>query len=384
VTDGPREILTTRCPVCAGDGIVVSDATHALDVERKLRALAKGTRVQAFEVAVHPRVLSLLVGAGGARLEALEAVSRRRFFLVPASGNGHVHLDHVDVVRQGKLETLRPDAPVSEGADVEVKLVEVGLHDPTAGVAKLEGDYEVVVSGASKLVGKKVKASIGRALAGVAYATIAGSAANRATPITFEAEAEKPTRASRSKKETEAAAPVAGVDTDAQVEPEAETEAELVAEPDAELDESEADVGAADQAPKKKRTRRGTRGGRGRKKPTTADAQAATDGESAENGRPAPRIHVPPTDLEAASTQAEDVVDTRAVDAVADAAEAAADEAPVDGQPKRKRSRRGSRGGRKRRKPAAAEGEAVVDDVAEEVEPAPAEAVSAALPDGAE
>ena len=65
VTDGPREILTNRCPVCSGDGIVVSDATHALEVERKLRAIAKGSRVQAFKVAVHPRVLALLAGSGG-------------------------------------------------------------------------------------------------------------------------------------------------------------------------------------------------------------------------------------------------------------------------------------------------------------------------------
>ncbi|OLB23997.1 MAG: hypothetical protein AUH17_05360 [Actinobacteria bacterium 13_2_20CM_68_14] len=38
VTDGPREILTRKCPVCEGDGIVVSDASMAIDVERKLRA----------------------------------------------------------------------------------------------------------------------------------------------------------------------------------------------------------------------------------------------------------------------------------------------------------------------------------------------------------
>ena len=203
VTDGPREILTSRCPVCAGDGIVVSEGTHALEIERKLRALAKGSRVQAFRVSVHPRVLSLLAGAGGVRLEALEAVARRRFFLVPASANGHVHLDHFEVVGQGKLETMRPTAPVDEGGTIELKLVEVGLHDPTAGVGKLDGDYEVVVAGASKLVGKKVKASVGRALDGAAYAALADDAATVVSPITFEAEAEKPTRASRSKKELE-------------------------------------------------------------------------------------------------------------------------------------------------------------------------------------
>ena len=86
VTDGPREILTARCHVCEGAGVVVSDATHALEIERKLRAIAKGSRVQAFKVAVHPRVLALLVGPGGRRLTALDAASRRRFFLVPAAG----------------------------------------------------------------------------------------------------------------------------------------------------------------------------------------------------------------------------------------------------------------------------------------------------------
>ena len=58
VTDGPREVMTRRCPTCAGDGIVVSDATVALEVERKLRTLAAGgagSRIQAYKVAVHPK-----------------------------------------------------------------------------------------------------------------------------------------------------------------------------------------------------------------------------------------------------------------------------------------------------------------------------------------
>src|SRR4249919_2178884 len=101
VTDGPREILTRRCPVCEGDGFVVSDETMAIEIERRLRALAAGgARAQAFRVAVHPRVLSLLAGRGGGRLAAVEAAARRRFFLVPAAENGHVHLDHFDVLDQ--------------------------------------------------------------------------------------------------------------------------------------------------------------------------------------------------------------------------------------------------------------------------------------------
>jgi ribonuclease G len=46
VTDGPREILTRKCPVCEGDGVVVSDVSVAIDVERRLRALAAAQGVQ--------------------------------------------------------------------------------------------------------------------------------------------------------------------------------------------------------------------------------------------------------------------------------------------------------------------------------------------------
>ena len=60
------------------------------------------------------------------------------------------------------------------------------------------------------------------------------------------------------------------------------------------------DEPSADGTPKKKRTRRGTRGGRGRKKPSAADAAEGEDASPADdNGRPAPRIHVPPAEFTA-------------------------------------------------------------------------------------
>ena len=33
VAHGPREILTKRCPTCEGDGIVVSEASAAVEAE---------------------------------------------------------------------------------------------------------------------------------------------------------------------------------------------------------------------------------------------------------------------------------------------------------------------------------------------------------------
>ena len=364
VTDGPREIITSRCPVCAGDGFVVSDATHALEVERKLRAIAKGSRAQAFRVAVHPRVLSLLAGPGGSRLAAIEASARRRLFLVPAAENGHVHVDHFEVLEQGKLETLQPAGPVEEGASIELKLVEVGLYDVSAGVGKVEG-CEVVVADAAKLVGKKVAVTVGRVLDGVAYATL-GDVGVPPEAITFEAEAEKPTRAVSGKKaEAEKKPPSTPSRRKAAVKPTPEPplEAEVVETPaaDAVRDDEQA---AAESQPKKKRTRRGTRGGRGRKKTVaTVGADATPEGDGR---KPAPKIHVPPPDL-ALEEESADASPT-----VSDLPEAET-EVGVDGQPTRKRTRRGTRGGRKRRKPAANGDQAEPEEPPAPEEPVPAE-----------
>ena len=231
VTDGPREVMTRKCPTCAGDGIVVSDATVALQVERRLRALAvagAGSRVQAYRIALHPRTLQLLAGPGGARLAALEEATRRKFYLVPAEG--HVHADHFEVVAEGRRDDLAPTTSIADGAELEVKLVELALHDATAAVGKVDG-VDVVVADAAKLVGKKATVTVGRVLEGQAFATlVAGEAA--AAPITFESEAEKPTRAPARRKADEA-----GPD-EAAAAPEAEA---AVAEAEAESAPEEAD-----------------------------------------------------------------------------------------------------------------------------------------------
>ena len=199
VTDGPREILTKKCPTCAGDGIVISEASAAMEVERRLRTLAAGSRAQAFQVEVNPKTAALLVGPGASRLLEIEAATKKRFFLVPKEG---VHLDHAAVLAEGKLEALQPDSPVAEGKQVEVKLVELGLHDGGAAVGKVDG-LDVVVGGAAKLVGKKAKVRIERVLDGVAYASLLAGGQTRPEPITFESEAEKPTRAPSRAKKTE-------------------------------------------------------------------------------------------------------------------------------------------------------------------------------------
>jgi ribonuclease G len=384
VTDGPREILTKRCPTCDGDGIVYSEASAAIDVERRLRALVAGSRSPAFRVEVNPRVASLLIGPGARRLEELEALTKRRFFLVGADG---AHADHCAVLAEGKLADLEPASPIAEGSEVELKLVELGLHDVTTAVGKLDG-YEVVVAEAAKLVGKKTKVRVARVLDGIAYATLVDAPAGLEA-VTFEGEAEKPTRAPSRKKAAEAQADgeaVEELEEEAveELEEEEEAEADAVAEEPAEGEEA---------APPKKKTHRGTRGGRGRAKQPAAGGEAPAEAEPeagaaapakprprpAANGRPArgPRIHVPAADLGAPATEAP------VAPAAAEPSENGGEPAEGDEAPKpKKKTRRGTRGGKGRKKKPAvvggADGSAGDAEAEPEVEPAPAPKVEPA------
>jgi ribonuclease G len=339
VTEGPREILTSKCPTCAGDGIVLSTHSAAIDAERRLRDLARNAKrgVMAFRVELEEHVAAHLIGPGAVRLTEIETLAKRRFFL---EGKAGAPVDHFKVKTQGKLADVAPDAPVEEGSEVRLELVEVGAHDLTAGVGKLDG-LSVNVAGASKMIGKKVKVRVERVLNGTAYATLVQPQAKVAAgPITAESEAEKPTRAPRKKaadeQKTEAEKPTRAPRKKKVEQPKAEAEAEVteaVAEEPA-VEEPTAE----EEAPKpKKKTRRGSRGGRGRKKKPPA-AAAAENGQAEEPKAAVATIHVPSADLGKDGK----------VEASADGEQPAA--------PKKKRTRRGSRGGRNRRKksPAAA------------------------------
>jgi ribonuclease G len=347
VTDGPREVMTRKCPTCGGDGIVYSEASAAIDVERRLRALAAGSRAQAFRVELADSIASALVGPGARRLLEFEALTKKRFFL---EGKPETHLDHFVVLSEGKLADLAPPAPVGEDAEVMLQLVEVDRYDGAAAVGKLDG-LDVVVADAASQVGKRVKVRIERVLDGRAYAVAIRKTKAVPEPLTAEGEAEKPTRKPPARKGAGAAVatePEAAVEESVVAgEPEVETEGEAEETPEAE----------AEEAPKpKKKTRRGSRGGRKRKKtPATAEAAEAEAGAASEEASEPARgvtIHVPGEELgrdgkaervkEAPAEPEPEATEEPTTDETSETAE----EAP---KPKKK-TRRGSRGGKNRKK----------------------------------
>jgi predicted RNA-binding protein with TRAM domain len=232
------------------------------------------------------------------------------------------------VLDQGTLEKLQGETPVAEGAELQVKLVEVGRHDVGAGIAKLDG-YTVSVGDGASQIGKTVKVRVERFVDGTAYAMLVSKGKEPLEPITAEGQAEKPTRKPPARKTAKAEAAVA--------------EESPPAEAPASEEEAEPAAGEPAEAPKpRKKTRRGSRGGRGRKKKTATatEAAAAQDGAA-----PEPKIHLPDASLGQESTKIEAEAPTPNGEAQSDETEA----------PKpRKKTRRGSRGGRNRRKKATA------------------------------
>jgi ribonuclease G len=354
VTDGPREVMTRKCPTCGGDGIVYSEASAAIDVERRLRALAAGSRAQAFRVELADSIASALVGPGARRLLELETLTKKRFFL---EGKPQTHLDHFVVLSEGKLSDLAPPAPVAEEAEVMLQLVEVDRYDAGAAVGKLDG-LDVVVADAASLVGKRLKVRVERVLDGRAYAVPIRKTKEAPEPLTAEGEAEKPTRKPPARKGAARAA-----------EPEVE---EPLTEDEPEDVESE-EAPEAEEAPKPKKTRRGSRGGRKRKKTATPETAELEAGGASEESPEPPRavtIHVPGEDLgregsvEPVEEQPTDPEPAAAEESTTAEAEreiaGALDEpgrvsaAPPPAHAAKKKTRRGSRGGRNRKKKPAA------------------------------
>ncbi len=155
VTDGVREILTKTCPTCDGEGVVLSEDTVAIDVDRELRDLAaERPDSPAFLIRVNPKVASKLVGAHGmpGPIVELEKETGRHFHF---EGTEALPIDSFEVVLEGTHEEVEERAlPFREGEEVLVSIEEPHMYNDDDAVAKLDG-YIVSVSGAARMVGEK-------------------------------------------------------------------------------------------------------------------------------------------------------------------------------------------------------------------------------------
>ncbi len=172
VTDGVREILTKPCPTCHGEGVVLSEETVAIEVERKLRDLAsERPESEAFLIQVNPRVSAWLIGSPGRPLMEIEADVDKHFHFEGSEG---LPIDHFAVTLEGSRDEVEERAlPFREGEEVLVTIEEPHMYNEDDAVAKIDG-YVISVARGVKYLGQKHLVRIENVGRSSAAATIVG------------------------------------------------------------------------------------------------------------------------------------------------------------------------------------------------------------------
>jgi ribonuclease G len=152
VTDGVREILTERCPVCDGEGVVLSAETVALDGLRKMREIvAEHPEPEAFLVRVNPKVAAQLT-ATDSGLEELEDETGKQFHF---EGGDALPIETFDMVESGSRQEIEERAlPFKVGEEVLVKIEEPHMYNADDAVARIDS-YIVSVTGGGRFVGER-------------------------------------------------------------------------------------------------------------------------------------------------------------------------------------------------------------------------------------
>jgi ribonuclease G len=169
VTEGVREIMTKPCPTCEGEGVVLAEETIAINVERRLRDLAKESTAQAFLVQVHPRVAAILIGGGGKPLQGLEEETGKHFHF---EGSEAIPLDSFAITAEGTLEEIEHRAlPFKKGEEVLLEIEEPHMYNVDDAIAKIDG-YVISISGGGPYVGERKLVRINEVKRTAAYASL--------------------------------------------------------------------------------------------------------------------------------------------------------------------------------------------------------------------
>ena len=152
VTDGVREILTKACPTCEGEGVILSEETVAIDVLRKLRELvAENGQSEAYLIRVNPKVAAKLLEPGSG-LHELERETDRHFHF---EGGDALAVATYEVSDAGTREQIEQRAlPFAVGEEVLVAIEEPHMYNVDDAIARVDS-YIVSVSGGGRFVGQR-------------------------------------------------------------------------------------------------------------------------------------------------------------------------------------------------------------------------------------
>ena len=174
VTDGVREILTIPCTTCAGEGVVLSAETVALEGLRKLGDIAAGDKAaEAFLLRVNPKVAAELIDPDSGLAELETEVGKQFHF----EGGDALAIDTFELVEAGARDEIEERAlPFRVGEEVLVKIDEPHMYNAEDAVARVDS-YIVSVTGGGRFVGERKLVRIERVERAAAVASLLGTEA---------------------------------------------------------------------------------------------------------------------------------------------------------------------------------------------------------------
>ena len=180
VTDGVREILTKPCPTCDGEGVVLSEETIAIEVDRASCASwsrERAGRPRRSWSGCNPKVAAELIDRGQrALLHELEEETGKHFHF---EGGEALPLDTFEVVEEGTREEIEERAlPFQVGEEVLVTIEEPHMYNADDAVASVDS-YIVSVTGGGRYVGERSWCGSRRSARSAATASLLGGRGGR-------------------------------------------------------------------------------------------------------------------------------------------------------------------------------------------------------------
>jgi len=157
VSDGILRTMCKVCPCCEGRGFVKSEETLRLEIERKIKKLAKDSSSKAFLLKLNSDIAALIIGQDGKNLKKLEQDLKR---YLAVQSDPKLPLDTFIVLAEGTVGEIKEAArPCKVGDILDVVVEEQYLHNKKDAISRLDG-FILQILGGGKHLGERVKVRV--------------------------------------------------------------------------------------------------------------------------------------------------------------------------------------------------------------------------------
>ena len=157
VSDGILGTLCKVCPCCDGLGYVKSEETIRLEIEGKIRKLARESNSKAYLLKLNPSIAALVIGQDGKNLKHLEIMTRK---YIAVQSDIELALDSMIIVAEGSVGEIKNAAkPFKVGDIINLPVEENYLHNQNDAISRIDGYIVQIINGKNH-IGKNIRVEI--------------------------------------------------------------------------------------------------------------------------------------------------------------------------------------------------------------------------------